>query len=282
MGHHQSSDGHGHGEEDAFFESLCEQIDDVYRTYRAGELGFNDTVQAALQQARRLLVVARPPSVALLTAFRANIAAAQIDELLAALPGQESRPSQTKNLAQKIGLTKLSQVRTTLVVGVLLAAVAFAFSSLVLTPRSRGGPTKVQTFGAGSQPAPTTTLPANNIVGSVVIVSTNQDDRIVYTGSPATGSSCEGAGGYADIRTGSVVTVTNGGSRVIATGQIAQGKPTTVSFGSRTVPACVLRFEVTGVPNSAAYGITVGHDGGFFDRQELVAEHWSPSLTFWG
>ena len=71
----------------------------------------------------------------------------------------------------------------------LLAAVAFALSSLVLTPRSRGGTTRVQTFGAGGEPTPTTTLPVNNIVGSVVIVSTNEDDKIVYTGSPATGSS---------------------------------------------------------------------------------------------
>src|ERR1700722_991483 len=82
MGYHPISDPHVDGENDVFFESLCEHIDDVYRTHRARELGFNDTLQAALQQARRLLVSARPPSVAVLTALKANVAAAQIDELL--------------------------------------------------------------------------------------------------------------------------------------------------------------------------------------------------------
>jgi hypothetical protein len=266
------------------------------------------------------LVAARPPSVAALIELRANIAAAQIDELLTvsagyndvvtatvglgaatelsptstavtsshvafdaptAHPGQESRSSPIENLARRLRLTKLSQVRTTLVVGVLLAAAAFALSSLVLTPRSRARTPAVGTFGARDRPTPTTPVLVNNLVGRVVIVATNQDDKIVSIGSDATGYSCEGAGGYSDVKPGSVVTVTDGGSRVIAQGQIDQGKPTMVLFESKEVPACALHFEVTGVPNSATYGITVGHDGAFYNRQQLVADHWSPSLTFW-
>lgn len=77
---------------------------------------------------------------------------------------------------------------------------------------------------------------------------------------------CEGLQGYADIRPGAQVTVTDAAGKVIAVGSVdvgtAQGITAPDANGLQRATTCVLPFRVTGVPHGVGpYGVEVSHRG---------------------
>lgn len=69
-------------------------------------------------------------------------------------------------------------------------------------------------------------------------------------------SGCVGQGGYADIKQGSQVVVTDGSGKTVGLGALTSGSPT----GTREM--CRYYFKVEGVPGDLDYyGIEVAHRG---------------------
>lgn len=68
------------------------------------------------------------------------------------------------------------------------------------------------------------------------------------------GTACEGRKGYADLKVGAPVVVTDAAGKTLAIGKIDEAK--------EVDSQCVLSFRIAGVPKGADfYGITVSHRG---------------------
>jgi len=79
------------------------------------------------------------------------------------------------------------------------------------------------------------------------------------------GESCRGSGGYSDIAAGSSVTITDSSGKVVALGQLEDGRP--------GLPGtCALHFRVEGIPRgSGFYGVEVSHRGKVQVRESELA-----------
>lgn len=95
---------------------------------------------------------------------------------------------------------------------------------------------------AGSSPTTFT------VTGSVELKDGQYEQ---HAGNPAT---CEGAGGYSDIRGGADVSIADANGKTVATGRFQTGSPRT--------GWCSLWFTITDVPRGAGpYGFWVTHRG---------------------
>jgi hypothetical protein len=76
---------------------------------------------------------------------------------------------------------------------------------------------------------------------------------------------CQGLGGYSDLRAGTQVLVTDATGKKLAVGALAAGRAgdfTTDSDGTQRVGSCALDFAVAGIPRGVGpYGIEVSHRG---------------------
>jgi hypothetical protein len=91
------------------------------------------------------------------------------------------------------------------------------------------------------------------------------------------GRRCAGTGGYADIRFGADVTVTDASGRVIGTGTLVQG--IRVKRGSATTD-CLFRFGIRDLPTTDFYGIEVSDRGIVtYSLDELNDANWDVDLT---
>lgn len=81
------------------------------------------------------------------------------------------------------------------------------------------------------------------------------------TGDPT----CEGLNGFADIRAGTQVAVTDASGKALAVDELEQGVAldiTTEADGMHRAASCELRFKVTAIPPGVGpYGVEVGHRG---------------------
>jgi hypothetical protein len=128
-----------------------------------------------------------------------------------------------------------------------------------------------------SRDAANTEEPATfTVSGEIALIDDDMQnpsfDRILYrcnfdeTCSQPAGEPCAaGSGGYADIASGTQVTVTDGDGTVIAIGTLGDGvTPHTpdVWAGDWEYPPCLFPFTIEGVPDSGTiYGIEVSHRG---------------------
>ena len=71
------------GTDEAFLESLCDEVDGVYRKYHEGGIGREEEgVRVALQQTQSILTTLRPRATGPAAALRATVAVAQVKDLL--------------------------------------------------------------------------------------------------------------------------------------------------------------------------------------------------------
>lgn len=104
-----------------------------------------------------------------------------------------------------------------------------------------------------TSPAPTPT-PATFTVTGVLDLGGNR----VYNETEG----CTGTGGYADIRYGAQVRVTDATGAVVALGALSAGEPHDRFPEVPKADQCRFRFEVSGVPESGnLYGVEVAHRG---------------------
>ncbi|WP_320067855.1 hypothetical protein [Micromonospora sp. RTGN7] len=108
---------------------------------------------------------------------------------------------------------------------------------------------------AGQPAASATTAPANRGVAGALTL----DDPAGFTWSSDTG--CVGTGGYADIREGAQVVITDAAGATIGLGKLDQGKLDGTLPG-RTADICKFTFHLASVPSGKGfYGVEVAHRG---------------------
>lgn len=93
-----------------------------------------------------------------------------------------------------------------------------------------------------------------------------------------TGATCWGNGGFADIREGAQVTVTDPTGKVLATGALAEGRvqPHPSIDGAKT---CVFAFSVKSIPSGLTmYGVEVSHRGRMQYREVDLTQPLALSL----
>lgn len=80
--------------------------------------------------------------------------------------------------------------------------------------------------------------------------------------SDQVGGSCNGQGGFNDLREGASVVVKDSSGKIVATGVLGSGKRIGLN-GSTTVSSeCRFPISVAGVPTSDFYQVEVSHRGG--------------------
>jgi len=132
----------------------------------------------------------------------------------------------------------------------LLAGVAGTVAAFVI--RDSGGADRAAIPSAATSAAPATrTSPAPlTIRASLALSATSK----YGTGISASGGTCKGVGGYADIQTGAGVTVTYASGAVVATGWLGTG--------SGSGSTCTFPLSITPVSGeSPFYSIEVSHRG---------------------
>lgn len=138
--------------------------------------------------------------------------------------------------------------------------------TLVPTPTPTPTPTPVPT----PTPTPTPTpIPNYTLTGTFTLYDSDGywDWEVFQT------RGCSGTGGYGDIVEGLGVVVRDSQGEIIANGDLGKGKPLTATF-------CEFSFEVTDIPESDFYEVSVGRRGSVvYRRSELEDDDWHLSLV---
>jgi hypothetical protein len=80
-------------------------------------------------------------------------------------------------------------------------------------------------------------------------------------------------GGYSDVHSGTIITVTDEAGTVIATGELGQGE---LSLED----GCKFTYEITSVPEAQFYKIEVTHRGGLtYSFDDMISNDWTISST---
>jgi hypothetical protein len=119
-------------------------------------------------------------------------------------------------------------------------------------------------------------LPPARAIGGVLIL--DQRDPIERGGGD-----CRGTGGYADLRSGVEVTVSDAGGRVLGRDPLLARPAPTDAAGN--VPEaerrrCVWEFGFRDLPDQPSYRIAIGGRGAVeYSREELEAEGWTVQVS---
>jgi len=85
-------------------------------------------------------------------------------------------------------------------------------------------------------------------------------------------SGCEGIGGYSDIRSGTGVTLKDGGGKVLATSFL--------DSVSGTSNSCVFKVSLASVPEVPFYTVEISHRGQLsYSLADMKTQDWSLDLT---
>lgn len=86
-----------------------------------------------------------------------------------------------------------------------------------------------------------------------------------FSWNSAADPTCQGLGGYSDLRAGTQVVVTDAAGKKLAVGALVAGRAgdfSTESDGTQRAGSCSLSFAVSGVPRGVGpYGVEVSHRG---------------------
>ncbi|UWZ37477.1 hypothetical protein Drose_04130 [Dactylosporangium roseum] len=86
-----------------------------------------------------------------------------------------------------------------------------------------------------------------------------------FTWNSAQDPTCQGMGGFSDLRGGTQVVITDAGGKKLAVGALAAGRAgdfSTNADGTQRAGSCTLAFAVPGVPRGVGpYGVEVSHRG---------------------
>lgn len=98
-------------------------------------------------------------------------------------------------------------------------------------------------------------------------------------GAEMLGKTCAGKGGYSDINEGAAVVVTDQDGRIVGTGSLSAGAPAGSRVGF-TAARCEFTFTIPGRLNEQFLGVEVSHRGRqTYSRAQLDAASWDVRLT---
>jgi hypothetical protein len=106
---------------------------------------------------------------------------------------------------------------------------------------------------AGGSPANFFGLGNFRVSGSVTLTDSYARGQQAFEGQALPTDDCWGSGGYADIKRGTQVTVTDANGKVIALGQLGGGRVSGT--------ACVLLFALDVPAGQDFYGVEIAHRG---------------------
>jgi len=93
------------------------------------------------------------------------------------------------------------------------------------------------------------------------------------------GDPCSGSGGYADIRAGTQVVVTDGTGNVLAKSELGSGSGLKGEIQDMVL-SCKFNFDVSSVPKSDFYKVSVGHRGELtYSYAEMQQNAWTVGFT---
>lgn len=96
--------------------------------------------------------------------------------------------------------------------------------------------------------------------------------------SGASDTSCEGLGGYSDIRAGAQLVVKDEAGKVIGSGTLDQGHLDIDLLGAGAV--CGFPFTITGLPKAEQYELGMGNRGSItYSFADLESAKWDVKLT---
>jgi len=156
---------------------------------------------------------------------------------------------------------------------ILIIVIALGLISLLAACAGGGGGSS-----DSQEPAPTETTPAETQPASRTLDGTmTLDEGFTDHGSDAQeGLPCQGKGIYADIQSGTQVTVRNEADELIADARLSSGRLAESGlFGD-----CVFTFTVHDIPEAASYTIEVSDHGGLtYSAEELESLDWKVAFT---
>jgi hypothetical protein len=153
-----------------------------------------------------------------------------------------------------------------LVVGTLASLGYYQFGRGATAPPSSPSPT------AMLQSTPTATPVMQGVMGIVFLIEDPNSPAVSILND-----TCYGVGGYADIGSGTAVTMTDERGLILAVGNLEDGV-----FGwSGAAVGCNFRFGLGNVPDTAKfYSVEVSHRGKVtYSHEEMNAMGWSLQLT---
>ncbi len=122
-------------------------------------------------------------------------------------------------------------------------------------------------------------LPPARAIGGVLIL--DQRDPVERGGGE-----CRGTGGYADLRSGVPVTVSDPGGTVLDTSQLRARAAPTDAAGQVPPPVrrrCIWEFGFRDLPDHPSYTIAIGERGEVpYTREELEADGWTVQVELGG
>ena len=108
----------------------------------------------------------------------------------------------------------------------------------------------------------------HTITGDFVLVESD----LSFPSIKATGTSCEGTGGYSDISAGAQVTLRDGDGKTLGT--------TFLLSGTGTVSSCDFTFTIENVPEVPFYSVEISHRGQITNSlADMKADGWTFSLS---
>lgn len=142
------------------------------------------------------------------------------------------------------------------------------------TPEPTPTPTPEPTPTPTPEPTPTPTPEPTTYTLTGTFTLYDSDERWGSEFAKSLGiEDCRGSGGYGDIREGLGVVVRDSQGAIIANGDLGEGKPLSTTL-------CEFSFEVTNIPESDFYEVSVGRRGSVvYQRSELESQDWHLSLS---
>jgi hypothetical protein len=114
-------------------------------------------------------------------------------------------------------------------------------------------------------------------VAAALVYAVTRPQPIAVTGSVTIksnidgGKTCQGTGGFEDIRAGTSVVIHDSAGKIVATGQLDEGAGSDLAT-SQIALTCRFPFSVQDVPRQKFYGVEVSHRGIVRFSAEQVAD----------
>lgn len=129
---------------------------------------------------------------------------------------------------------------------------AFMVAAAVVMAACAGSP--------ATSPSPSTSAITHTVTGTLTFTEPNPP-------------SCDGAGGYADIRAGADILVVDGAGATIGKGSLSRG-------AGNASGGCDFAFRAEDVPDVPFYSVRIGsRDGPTWSVAEMADSGWTVALT---